>query len=67
MSSPLNESKVDTITDKGIDSTDSDVRYMAYASRLRTALRATTRYVAYVSYTISCEIIEVFLLINIVE
>lgn len=49
MSSPSNESKVDTIVDKNVDSTDSDVRYMAYASRLRTALRASTRYIAYTS------------------
>lgn len=41
--------KVDTLAADEVDSTDSEVRYMAYASRLRTALRASTRYVAYVS------------------
>lgn len=39
---------VDNLADKDADSVDSDVRYMAYGARLRTALRAATRYVAYV-------------------
>ena len=38
----------DQLADKNADSTDSEVRYMAYASRLRTAIRATHRYIAYV-------------------
>ena len=32
--------KVDTLADKNVDSTDSDIRYAAYGARLRTALRA---------------------------
>ena len=43
------QKEVNALADKEVDSTDSEVRYMAYASRLRTALRASTRYVAYVS------------------
>ncbi|GJJ07687.1 hypothetical protein Clacol_001892 [Clathrus columnatus] len=43
------QKQVDVAADKDIDSTDSDIRYMAYASRLRTALRASTRYIAYTS------------------
>lgn len=31
-----------------VDSTDTELRYMAYGARLRTALRASHRYVAYV-------------------
>lgn len=40
--------ELNTLVDKNVDSTDSDIRYMAYAARLRTALRAGHRYVAYV-------------------
>lgn len=40
--------ELDTLADKNVDSTDSDVRYMAYGARLRTALRAGSRYIAYV-------------------
>jgi fission process protein 1 len=40
--------KVDELVEKDADTVDSDIRYMAYAARLRTALRASTRYVAYV-------------------
>ena len=36
------------LADKDADSVDSDVRYMAYGARLRTALRAGHRYIAYV-------------------
>jgi fission process protein 1 len=36
------------LADKNVDSTDSDIRYMAYGARLRTALRASSRYIAYV-------------------
>lgn len=43
--------ELDTLSDKNVDSTDSDVRYMAYGARLRTALRAGHRYIAYVRRT----------------
>ncbi|KAI0370185.1 hypothetical protein BV20DRAFT_1052529 [Pilatotrama ljubarskyi] len=52
MSEPLKEKaeqKLDTLADKNVDSTDSDLRYMAYGARLRTALRAGHRYIAYTS------------------
>lgn len=47
---PVQQAKqeLDTLADRDADSTDSDVRYMAYAARLRTVLRAGTRYIAYV-------------------
>ncbi|KAF8843158.1 hypothetical protein BDN67DRAFT_924912 [Paxillus ammoniavirescens] len=38
-----------SLADKNVDSTDSDIRYMAYGARLRTALRASSRYIAYTS------------------
>ncbi|KAI0080707.1 hypothetical protein K474DRAFT_1682443 [Panus rudis PR-1116 ss-1] len=41
--------EVQSLADKNADSTDSDIRYMAYGARLRTALRAGHRYVAYTS------------------
>lgn len=41
------ESKLDVLADKDVDSTDSELRYMAYGARLRTALRAGQRYIAY--------------------
>ncbi|TDL29152.1 hypothetical protein BD410DRAFT_735881 [Rickenella mellea] len=41
--------KVDNLADQNADSTNSEIRYMAYGARLRTALRATTRYIAYTS------------------
>ncbi|KAF5388360.1 hypothetical protein D9615_000135 [Tricholomella constricta] len=40
---------VDHLADKDADTTDSSIRYLAYGGRLRTALRAGTRYVAYTS------------------
>nr|VWP02612.1 3-isopropylmalate dehydrogenase (3-IPM-DH) (IMDH) (EC (Beta-IPM dehydrogenase) [Ganoderma boninense] len=43
------ESKLDVLADRDADSTDSDLRYMAYGARLRTALRAGQRYIAYTS------------------
>ncbi|KAI0332495.1 hypothetical protein GY45DRAFT_1299131 [Cubamyces sp. BRFM 1775] len=52
MAEPLKEKaeqKLDTLADKNVDSTDSDLRYMAYGARLRTALRAGHRYIAYTS------------------
>ncbi len=42
------EEEVDHLTKDNVDSTDSDIRYLAYGARLRTALRASTRYIAYV-------------------
>ncbi|KAI0269193.1 mitochondrial 18 KDa protein-domain-containing protein [Gloeopeniophorella convolvens] len=39
----------DDLADKNADSTDSDIRYAAYGARLRTALRAGQRYLAYTS------------------
>ncbi|CAG7848289.1 SubName: Full=Uncharacterized protein {ECO:0000313/EMBL:CCA75211.1} [Serendipita indica DSM 11827] len=43
------EAEIQTLADKDADSTDSNIRYMAYGSRLRTALVASSRYVAYTS------------------
>ncbi|KIM19916.1 hypothetical protein M408DRAFT_334222 [Serendipita vermifera MAFF 305830] len=43
------EDEVKQLADSNADSTDSNVRYMAYGSRLRTALTASSRYVAYTS------------------
>ncbi|TEB35335.1 hypothetical protein FA13DRAFT_1811058 [Coprinellus micaceus] len=43
------EDKVDQLAEQDADSVDSDIRYLAYGARLRTALRAGTRYVAYTS------------------
>lgn len=42
------EKEINTLADKNVDSVDSEVRYMAYGARLRTALRAGSRYIAYV-------------------
>jgi len=44
------QDKVDKLADKDVDSTESDVRYLAYGARLRTALRAGQRYIAYVCF-----------------
>ncbi|KAH7888008.1 mitochondrial 18 KDa protein-domain-containing protein [Phlebopus sp. FC_14] len=41
--------QVTSLVDKNVNSTDTDVRYMAYGARLRTALRASSRYIAYTS------------------
>lgn len=46
-SAPVKE--INALADKDADSVDSDVRYMAYGARLRTALRAGQRYIAYTS------------------
>ncbi|EAU84502.1 hypothetical protein CC1G_00021 [Coprinopsis cinerea okayama7 len=43
------QQKVEGLAEKNVDSVDSDIRYMAYGARLRTALRAGTRYIAYTS------------------
>ena len=37
------------LADQNADSTNSDARYLGYAARLRTALRAAHRYFAYTS------------------
>ena len=52
----VEESKevVDNLADKDVDSTDSELRYMAYGARLRTALRAGHRYIAYVRSPSCC-------------
>jgi hypothetical protein len=47
------QDQLDTLADSRADSTDSEIRYLAYGARLRTALRAGSRYVAYVSTTIA--------------
>ncbi|KAF8607642.1 hypothetical protein BDV93DRAFT_519667 [Ceratobasidium sp. AG-I] len=41
--------EVNQLADQNVDSVDTNARYAAYATRLRTALRASTRYVAYTS------------------
>ncbi|KAJ7904250.1 mitochondrial 18 KDa protein-domain-containing protein [Mycena olivaceomarginata] len=41
--------EVDALADENAATTDSELRYAAYGARLRTALRAGTRYVAYTS------------------
>ncbi|KAH9077393.1 mitochondrial 18 KDa protein-domain-containing protein [Lactarius deliciosus] len=43
------KSKADDLADKNVDSTDTELRYAAYGARLRTALRAGHRYLAYTS------------------
>ncbi|KAF8318223.1 hypothetical protein DL93DRAFT_2124954 [Clavulina sp. PMI_390] len=42
------EKTFDSLADKNVDSVDTNARYAAYSSRLVTALRASSRYVAYV-------------------
>lgn len=42
------QEKVKELSDRNADTTDSNIRYLAYGARLRTALRASTRYIAYV-------------------
>jgi hypothetical protein len=42
------KSAADNLADKDVDSTDTELRYAAYGARLRTALRASQRYLAYV-------------------
>lgn len=42
---------VDKLASENVDSTDSSVRYLAYGARLRTALRAGQRYIAYVCFS----------------
>ncbi|KAF8631183.1 hypothetical protein AX15_002518 [Amanita polypyramis BW_CC] len=43
------ETQVEKLADDHVDTTDSTVRYLAYGARLRTALRAGHRYIAYTS------------------
>ena len=43
------KSEIDTLVKEDVDSVDSSIRYAAYGARLRTALRAGSRYIAYVS------------------
>ncbi|KAF5369768.1 hypothetical protein D9758_001316 [Tetrapyrgos nigripes] len=43
------QEQVDQLADQNVDSTDTELRYMAYGARLRTALRASSRYIAYTS------------------
>jgi fission process protein 1 len=38
----------DNLADRNVDSKDTELRYAAYGARLRTALRASQRYLAYV-------------------
>ncbi|KAH0587223.1 Mitochondrial fission protein MTP18 [Termitomyces sp. J132] len=40
---------VKKLAHKDANTTNSDVRYLAYGARIRTALRAATRYIAYTS------------------
>lgn len=44
------KSTADNLADKNVDSTDTELRYAAYGARLRTALRASHRYLAYVLF-----------------
>jgi len=46
--SSLKQKVCDYLANQNVDTTDTDLRYMAYGARLRTALRAAHRYVAYV-------------------
>lgn len=41
------QDKVENLAERDADSTESEIRYLAYGARLRTALRAGTRYIAY--------------------
>ncbi|EPT02841.1 hypothetical protein FOMPIDRAFT_1022717 [Fomitopsis schrenkii] len=43
------ERELNSLADRDVDSTDSEIRYMAYGARLRTVLRAGHRYIAYTS------------------
>ncbi|GAB1520102.1 hypothetical protein RhiTH_003175 [Rhizoctonia solani] len=39
--------EVNQLADQDVDTVDTNARYFAYGARLRTALRASTRYIAY--------------------
>ncbi|KAJ9111382.1 hypothetical protein QFC19_001150 [Naganishia cerealis] len=43
------EQEITELAREDADTTDSNLRYMAYANRLRTAMRAASRYTAYTS------------------
>lgn len=45
---------INNLADRDVSTTDSELRYAAYAARFRTALRAGSRYVAYVCFTAFC-------------
>jgi hypothetical protein len=51
------EGEVKDLADRDANSVNSNIRYMAYGSRLRTALVASSRYVAYVSSPSSYHIV----------
>jgi len=44
------QEKIEDLAERDVDTTDTDVRYLAYGARLRTALRASSRYLAYVRF-----------------
>lgn len=52
---------VENLADDDADSTNSEVRYMAYGARIRTALRAAQRYIAYVRAIPQC-VLHAFLI-----
>jgi len=52
--------KLDELAERNADTTESDIRYLAYGARLRTALHASSRYVAYVSATFSLRLFSYF-------
>jgi hypothetical protein len=45
---PMSLPSPDDLADRNVDSKDTELRYAAYGARLRTALRAGQRYLAYV-------------------
>jgi fission process protein 1 len=47
--SDTNETFSDKVAEGKFDSLEGNARYLAYAGRLRTALAASTRYLAYTS------------------
>jgi hypothetical protein len=49
------QDELTSLADRNVDSTDSELRYMAYATRLRTAVRAGSRYIAYVRFFASLD------------
>lgn len=51
------QDEISSLADRNVDSTDSDLRYMAYAARLRTAVRAGSRYIAYVRFFASLDLL----------
>lgn len=49
---------ITALADENADTTDSELRYAAYGARLRTALRASSRYIAYVCLTFTSHRID---------